>query len=304
MSVNVTPASGPPTIPSWFSEQLPLSFDLALEIQKFRGILDWEFHKGRSKEEIIQFIHQYLYLDYNAAHSIYQYFREQYLYAVVPSLKKLLVEFYTGFGGRKFVVFHSLFGRRVNDALSRALAYLIAKKYRRDVMISISDNGFYLSSEGKIGGMEAFQELNTGNLEELLVEAIDRTETLAGRFRHCAGRSLMILRRYKGQEKSVGRQQVKGKILLKFVKELDPNFSILKEARREVMEDFMDVKNAKKVLELIEGGRMEIKQINTRIPSPFAFNLVAQGYLDVLKYEERMEFIRRMHQAIIKEIGG
>jgi ATP-dependent Lhr-like helicase len=304
MSVNVTPASGPPTIPSWFSEQLPLSFDLALEIQKFRGILEWEFHKGRSKEEIIQFIHQYLYLDYNAAHSIYQYFREQYLYAVVPSLKKLLVEFYTGFGGRKFVVFHSLFGRRVNDALSRALAYLIAKKYRRDVMISISDNGFYLSSEGKIGGMEAFQELNTGNLEELLVEAIDRTETLAGRFRHCAGRSLMILRRYKGQEKSVGRQQVKGKILLKFVKELDPNFSILKEARREVMEDFMDVKNAKKVLELIEGGRMEVKQINTRIPSPFAFNLVAQGYLDVLKYEERMEFIRRMHQAIIKEIGG
>jgi len=25
--------------------------------------------------------------------------------------------------------------------------------------------------------------------------------------------------------------------------------------------------------------------------------------LDVLKYEERIEFIRRMHQAIIKEIG-
>jgi ATP-dependent Lhr-like helicase len=70
------------------------------------------------------------------------------------------------------------------------------------------------------------------------------------------------------------------------------------------MEDFMDVKNAKKVLELIESGRMEIKQINTKIPSPFAFNLVAQGYLDVLKYEERMEFIRRMHQAVINEIGG
>jgi ATP-dependent Lhr-like helicase len=303
MSVNVSPSSGPPTIPSWFSEQLPLSFDLAMEIQRFRGILEWEFQKGRSKDEIIQFIHEYLFLDQNAANSIYQYFREQYLYAVVPSLKKLLVEYYTGYGGRKFVVFHSLFGRRVNDALSRALAYVIAKKHHKDVMISISDNGFYLSSEGKIGGLEAFHDLTSLNLEEFLKEAIDRTETLASRFRHCAGRSLMILRRYKGQEKSVGRQQVKGKILLKFVKELDSNFSILKEARREVMEDFMDVKNAKKVLELIERGRMDIKQINTTIPSPFAFNLVAQGYLDVLKYEERMEFIRRMHQAIIKEIG-
>lgn len=304
MTVNVTPSSGPPTIPSWFSEQLPLSFDLAMDIQNFRGIMEGKFQYGRSKEEIMEFIHEYLYVDYNAAHSIYHYFREQFLYAQIPSLKNLLVEFYTGFGGRKFVVFHSLFGRRVNDALSRAVAYIIAKKHRRDVMISVSDNGFYLSSDGKIGGLEAFKELNSENLEKFLAQAIDKTETLAGRFRHCAGRSLMILRRYKGQEKSVSRQQVKGKILLKFVKDLDENFSILKEARREVMEDFMDVKNAKKVLKLMEEGNMELKQINTKIPTPFAFNLVAQGYLDVLKYEDRIEFIRRMHQAILEKIAS
>ena len=304
MTVNVTPSSGPPTIPSWFSEQLPLAFDLAMDIQNFRAIMEGKFQRERSKQEIMDFIHEYLYVDYNAANSIYQYFREQYLFAQVPSLKNLLVEFYTGFGGRKFVVFHSLFGRRVNDALSRAVAYVIARKYRRDVMISVSDNGFYLSSDGKIGGLEAFKDLTSENLEEILSLAIDKTETLAGRFRHCAGRSLMILRRYKGQEKSVSRQQVKGKILLKFVKELDDNFSILKEARREVMEDYMDVKNARKVLKLIEDGRMDLKQINTKIPTPFAFNLVAQGYLDVLKYEDRIEFIRRMHQAVINEIEG
>jgi ATP-dependent helicase Lhr and Lhr-like helicase len=304
MMVNVTPSSGPPTIPSWFSEQLPLSFDLAMSIQNFRAIMENKFLHEKTREEIIEFIHEYLYVDYNAANSIYSYFQEQYLYAQIPSARKLLIEFYKGYGGRKFVVFHTLFGRRVNDALSRAVAYLLAKKYKRDVMISVSDNGFYLSSDGKIGGFEAFKELKSDNIEEILVKAIDKTETLAGRFRHCAGRSLMILRRYKGKEKSVSRQQVKGKILLKFVKELDENFSILKEARREVMEDFMDVKNAKKVLEILEEGRMEIKQINTTIPSPFAFNLVAQSYLDVLKYEERIEFVRRMHQAIIKEIGG
>ncbi|MCE5213132.1 MAG: ATP-dependent helicase [Methanobacterium sp.] len=304
MTLNVTPSSGPPTIPSWFSEQLPLAFDLAVDIQRFRDIMESKFQYGRSKEEIMDFIHEYLYVDYNAAHSIYLYFREQFLFAQVPGMKNLLVEFYTGFGGRKFVVFHSLFGRRVNDALSRAVAYVIAKKYRRDVMISVSDNGFYLSSDGKIGGLEAFKDLTSENLEEILVKAIDKTETLAGRFRHCAGRSLMILRRYKGQEKSVSRQQVKGKILLKFVKDLDDNFSILKEARREVMEDYMDVKNAKKVLKLIEDGKMDVKKINTKIPTPFAFNLVAQGYLDVLKYEDRIEFIRRMHQAVINEIEG
>lgn len=302
MSVNVSPASGPPTIPSWFSEELPLAFDLSLDIQRFRANMDGKLYYGRSKSEILEFIQDYLYVDDNAANSIYEYFREQFLYAEIPSNQRLLVEFYTGFGGRKFVVFHSLFGRRVNDALSRAVAYVVAQKYKRDVMISISDNGFYLSSEGKINGLEAFNDLSSQNLEEVLIKAINKTETLASRFRHCAGRSLMILRRYKGQEKSVGRQQVKGKILLKFVEEMDNEFSILKEARREVIEDYMDVQNAKRVLEWIESGQMEIKQINTKIPSPFAFNLVSQGYLDVLKYEDRIEFIKRMHQAIINQI--
>ena len=302
MTVNVTPASGPPTIPSWFSEQLPLSFDLAVDIQRFRDIMDGKFQYGRSREEIMEFIMSYLHVDERAASSIYEYFREQYLYAGIPSIRRMLVEYYTGFGGRKFIVFHSLFGRRVNDAISRAVAYVIARRYRRDVMISVSDNGFYLSSEGKMGGLEAFRELEPENLRDVLKKALDRTETLASRFRHCAGRALMILRRYRGEEKSVGRQQVRGKILLKFVSELDDKFPILEEARREVMEDYMDIENAIRVLEWIRNGDMEIKQINTRIPSPFAFNLVAQGYLDVLKYEDRIEFIRRMHQAIIDEI--
>jgi ATP-dependent Lhr-like helicase len=215
----------------------------------------------------------------------------------------LLIEFYKGYGGRKFVIFHTLFGRRVNDALSRAVSFITAEKFKRDVMISVSDNGFYLSSDGKVGGFDVFTELTPDNIEEILIKAIDKTETLAARFRHCAGRSLMILRRYKGNEKSVSRQQIKGKILLKFVKDLDDNFSILREARREVIEDYMDVNNAKKVLAMIADGRMNVNKIDTTIPSPFAFNLIAQSYLDVLKYEERIEFIRRMHQAIIKEIG-
>ena len=150
MTINVSPASGPPTIPSWFSQQLPLSFDLAMDIQRFRAHMDSKFQYRRSKEEIMEFIHEYLYVDDFAANSIYEYFVEQYKYAKIPSNRKMLIEYYTGFGGKKFVIFHSLFGRKVNDALSRATAYLVAKRYNANVTISISDNGFYLSSDGKI----------------------------------------------------------------------------------------------------------------------------------------------------------
>ena len=214
----------------------------------------------------------------------------------------LLIEYYKGFGGRRFVIFHSLFGRKVNDALSRAVAYIAAKQYNMNVTISISDNGFYLSSDGKIGGLESFKQLNPDNFEQILTNSLNKTETLASRFRHCAGRSLMTLRNYKGESKSAGRQQVRGKILLKFVQDMDENFSILKEAKREALEDYMDIKNALKVINMIDSGEMEIKTINTVIPSPFAFNLVSQGYLEVLKQNDKAEFTKRMHQAILDKI--
>jgi len=302
MTINVSPASGPPTIPSWFSQQLPLSFDLAMDIQRFRAHMDSKFQYRRIKEEIMEFIHEYLYVDDFAANSIYEYFVEQYKYAKIPSNRKMLIEYYTGFGGKKFVIFHSLFGRKVNDALSRATAYLVAKRYNANVTISISDNGFYLSSDGKIGGLESFRELTPENFRNILTQSLSKTETLASRFRHCAGRSLMTLRRYKGKSKSVGRQQVRGKILLKFVEEMDDNFPILSEARRETLEDYMDVENAEKVIQWIANEEMEIKVINTIIPTPFAFNLVSQGYLDVLNQNDKAEFTKRMHKAVLDKI--
>ena len=42
--------------------------------------------------------------------------------------------------------------------------------------------------------------------------------------------------------------------------------------------------------------------INTVIPSPFAFNLISQGYLDVLNQNDKAEFTKRMHQAILDQI--
>ncbi|MEK6835707.1 MAG: ATP-dependent helicase, partial [Nanoarchaeota archaeon] len=46
----------PPTIPNWVSEMLPLSFDLALEIGKFRRLMEEKFKSEKSKQEILDFI--------------------------------------------------------------------------------------------------------------------------------------------------------------------------------------------------------------------------------------------------------
>ncbi len=311
----------PPTIPSWFSEMLPLSFDLALDIGRFRKLMNELFCANKSKKEILDFINEYLYVDKNAAESIYEYFFEQFNFAEIPSHSRIIVEHCTedtrenqrfsvprNFekisreSKRKYVVFHTLYGRRVNDCLSRAVAFAIARTQHRDVEIGINDNGFYVASDKSVNVLNAFNLIKSKEIRKVMDMAIEQTEVLKRRFRHCASRAMMILRSYKGHEKRVGRQQVSSMILLNAVKRINNNFCILKEARREVLEDLMDIENATKVIEGIEQKKILIKEIHTSLPSPFAFNLILQGFTDVMKIDDKVEFVRRMHQQIMAKI--
>ena len=62
---------------------LPLSFDLAMEIAKFRRLMEEKFNHNRTKKEIIKFVNVYLSVDENAAEAIFQYFQEQFQYAEI-----------------------------------------------------------------------------------------------------------------------------------------------------------------------------------------------------------------------------
>ncbi|MEM1535082.1 MAG: ATP-dependent helicase [Candidatus Pacearchaeota archaeon] len=297
----------PPTIPSWFSEMLPLSFDLARAIAQFRALMEQklrQLNKKETKASIIEWIKAYCHCNENVAREIYDYFYEQFCYAEIPHSRKLLIELYKAVDGKKYWIFHSLYGRRVNDALSRALAFLTAKLSHRDIEIGINDNGFYLASYDQIQVERALEALikNWQKLEMILNEAIEKTEVFKRRFRHNAVRSFLILKSYMGKTKSAGKLQLQSDMLYSSVKAISPNFPVIAETRREVLEDVMDIANAKLVLEQIASKKIEIKKITTDLPSPFALNLVAQGYLDLLKIEDRIEFLRRMHEKILERI--
>ena len=280
---------------------LPLSFDLARDIGRFRQLVSEKLEAGMSKDEVIDFINSYLYVDENAANAIYKYMKEQHDYIGIPSDREIIIE-HVDEDGRKYAVFHTLYGRRVNDVISRAVAYAVGKILNKDVEVGISDNGFYIASDKHIMAHRAIKMLEADRLRELLELAIDKTQVLTRRFRHCAGRALMILRSYKGHKKKVGRQQVSSMILLSAVKRISNDFPILKEARREVLEDLMDLENSKRIVKEIQDERIQIKTVNTMLPSPFAFNLILQGHIDILKMEDRLDFLRRMHQQVVAKI--
>ena len=149
---------------------------------------------------------------------------------------------------------------------------------------------------------KSFKELTSENIEEILKEAIEKSDILTRRFRHCATRSLMILKSYMGVKKSVRKQQMKSHFLIHAVKKISKEFPILKEAKREVLEDLMDIQNTKKVLSWIEQGKLEIKSDYVKIPSPFSLNLLLQGHLDLMRIEDKQDFLRRMHKVYMEEI--
>ncbi len=291
-----------PTIPSWFSEMLPLSFDSALEINRFRKLLKERLNSKTSKKDTLEFIQNHLYTDKKTSEAIYNYFNEQNKFLEIPDSKSLLIEKYHSPENKNYLIVHSMYGRRVNDALSRALAYIIAKSKKRDIEIGINDNGFYLSGE-TLPIEKAIKDLSKKDLKKVLSKAIEKTDVLKRRFRHCAARSLMILRNYKGRNKSVGKQQMKSHFLLSSVKKITKKFPILREARREVLEDLMDIKNAEQVLEWIKENKIKVKIVNTHLPSPFAINLIIQGHADLIKIEQKQEFLKRIHQLHMRKIN-
>ena len=287
-----------PTIPSWFSEMLPLSFDAAIAIGKFRKLVR---EKIGNKKKCLDFIQEYLYCKKRVAEEIYEYFREQAGFSEIPTSETIVVEKFKE--EKEYMLFHTMYGRRVNDALSRAYAYAAARLKHRDVELGIGDNGFYIAGE-KLDEKKILEFVKSQDLKKILSEAIERTDVLRRRFRHCAGRSLMILRSYKGHEKTAGRQQVYSEFLYKDVRKLSGEFPILREAKREVMEDLMDVENAKQVLKWIENGKVKFKVIKTPIVSPFGLSLIVRGRMDLIKMEDRAKFLRRMHELHLKVIGN
>ena len=64
----------------------------------------------------------------------------------------------------------------------------------------------------------------------------------------------------------------------------------------------MDIENAKKVIGWINEGKVKVKTVQTEIPSPFAANLILQGQSDLIRIEDRQEFLRRMHEEHVRII--
>ena len=302
--VFVKSASGrKPTVPSWTGEMLPRSFDLSVAVGKFRGEMEQRLGSV-SEQSIADWLREDFDLDEGSSTTIVNYFKEQKAVAKVPTDTKLLIEGYVDATGNKSAIFHFPFGRRVNDALSRAYASALSDRLRSNVTVSVTDDSFMVTVPRSFKLEELGDMLRSENLERVLRNAVRDSELFSQRFRHVATRSFMVLRNYKGKQLSVSRQQLRSSRLLDALHELE-KFPVIAETYEEILTEVMDMEHAKEVLASIERGDRKIEYIQfSGVPSPFAHNVILVGVSDIVLMEDRSMLLRELHRKVLERALG
>ncbi|RQG96485.1 ATP-dependent helicase [Natrarchaeobius chitinivorans] len=298
--------SASPTVPSWYSERLPLSYDLAREILAFQGEL-LEHYEAGGPPRVRAWLREFP-LDDDSVRAISRLFEYQLRYAgpeSVSTTDRLAIEVQRDreeYERRYYV--HSTYGRRVNDGLSRLLAYRCAQEATANVQVAVADNGFVLSMplNRKVDLEGILADLEADQVRADVRASLAGTDLLKRYFRINATRSLMILKRYKGYEKSASEQQVSSEMLLGFAEELS-EFAVIEETYRELLDDKLNVPEIEEIVEAIDDGEIDLERRLLDSPTPRAFGLATLSASDVVLAEDESAALQAFHERVLEEIG-
>ncbi|ELY47258.1 ATP-dependent helicase [Natronorubrum sulfidifaciens] len=304
--VYVDRTSARPTVPSWYSERLPLSVDLGREILTFQAALLDHYEAG-GPPRVRAWLREFP-LDDDSVRAIARLFDHQLQYAGPESVSthdRLAIEVVRDREEyeRHYYV-HSAYGRRVNDGLSRLFAYHCAQQATANVRVAVADNGFVLSMplNRKVDLKGLIDDLEADDVREDLRQAISGTDLLQRYFRINATRALMILKRYKGYEKSASEQQVSSEMLLGFAEELE-EFAVIEETYREILEDKLTVGEIEQLVGALEAGDLDVSRQLHDSPTPRAFGLATLSASDVVLAEDESAALQAFHEHVLEEIG-
>jgi ATP-dependent Lhr-like helicase len=304
--VYVDPTSARPTVPSWYSERLPLSYDLGREILAFqRDLLDRLEAGGPAA--VRSWLREFP-LDDDSVRAIARTFDAQTRYAGPESVAtdgRLPIEVELDHDEyRRHYYVHSNYGRRFNDGFSRLLAYRVAQEANANVQVAVADHGFTLSMplNRKVDLAGILRDVRPEEARADLRASLQGTDLLKRYFRINATRSLMILKRYKGYEKSASQQQVNSEMLLGFAEDL-PDFAVIEETYREILEDRLNVAGIEEVLGEIQAGDVEVVSRRVESPTPRAFGLATLMASDVVLAEDESAVLREFHRRVMDAIG-
>jgi ATP-dependent Lhr-like helicase len=290
-----------PTVPSWYSERLPLADDLAAEILAFQADVLDRLEAGGPPA-----VRDWLRggpLSEAAVRVLTRLYDRQVAYAGPESVSTpariAVAEERDREDDRRRYYVQSGYGRRVNDGLSRLVAAACATETAPTVNVAVADNGFVLSMplNRRVDVPAVFRSLDPDDARADLRSALQGTDLRQRHFRIVATRSLMILKRYKGTEKSAARRQVESETLRSLAEEL-ADVVVVEETDRELLADELHVDRIEDVLRGIDSGDIEVVTRTVDSPPPRAFGLATLAATDTVIAGEEGAALRALHERV------
>ncbi|HET9011037.1 MAG TPA: helicase-related protein, partial [Gemmatimonadaceae bacterium] len=291
MTAFVAPAAGRPSVPRWASENLPATPCVAWGVGVLRALLRDAVVIGGA-DAVMQLLSLRYHIERPDAEALAEYLATQHALSAIPDPDEVLIERWVDPDDDRVMV-HAVtspLGRRANDALARGIAYRLGKG---SVGLMVDDQAFALRVPRRAAWDEAAlpRLFDPAGLREDVRAAVARSDLWGRRFRAVAAVGLMLVKNYHGRSKFVGAMQMNARRIWSVLERERPDFPLVRETYRTVLDDDLDVPTAAAWLERAR-GRVTLRELDG--PPPFLFRLVAAGTTDSMLLEERDAFLRRL----------
>lgn len=215
-------------------------------------------------------------LDEAAAESARDFlFRQLEATEVLPDDRTILVEHFRDETGNHQMMVHSVFGRQVNAPLA-ILAQEAAKRLTNTNINSVDDDdGFLLFpyTECKLP-QGLLQNIKPQTARPVLEALLPATPLFNMNFRYNAGRALMMGMRKSGRQ-PLWVQRLRSTQMLDSVVGYEKH-PLIRETKRECLEDYWDLPGVEFVLNGIQSGAIQVREMFLDEPSPMSLQLRQQ----------------------------
>ncbi len=194
---------------------------------------------------------------------------------VLPDDKTILIEHFRDETGNQQMMVHSVFGRQINSPLA-ILTLEAAKRYTHaNISFVEDDDGFLLFPYGEETIPEGLlQQLIPGEARAVLEAVLPVTPLFNMNFRYNTAHALMMGVRKSGRLPLWVQRMRSAEMLDSLIKY--ENHPLIRETKRECLEDYWDLPGLEYVLNGIHSGMIHICELFVETPSPMSFLLRQQ----------------------------
>lgn len=187
----------------------------------------------------------------------------------LPDDRTVIVEHFKDSSGSHQVMVHAMFGRKVNAPLSLLMQQAARRACGLDVGCVDEEDGFLLYPYGKERLPEGlFGQIDPANVRPVLEAILPETPLFGMAFRYNAARALMMGMRRAGRQ-PLWMQRLRSAEMLGSLIDL-PDHPLIRETKRECLEDQWDIDGVIQVLEDIRAGVIRVREIHVDVPSPMS----------------------------------